>query len=49
MTPVITLTRAAHPETNRVIDEAMDACLAAHHSVTIAAKQVRLELLKGEG
>jgi hypothetical protein len=37
------------PNTSRVIDEAMDTCLAAHHSVTIAAKQVRLGLLKEEG
>jgi hypothetical protein len=35
--------QAAH--TNKVIDEAMEAGLAADHSVTVAAKQVRLELL----
>ena len=32
--------------TNKVIDEAMDAGLAADHPVTVAAKQVRLELLR---
>ena len=32
--------------TNRVIDEATEAGLAADHPVTVAAKQVRLELLK---
>lgn len=32
--------------TNKVIDEAMEAGLADDHPVTIAAKQVRLELLK---
>jgi hypothetical protein len=32
--------------TNKVIEEAMDAGLAADHHVTVAAKQVRLELLK---
>ena len=32
--------------TNRVVDEAMEAGLAADHPVTVAAKQVRLELLK---
>lgn len=31
---------------NTMIDEAMDAGLAADHPVTIAAKQVPLELLK---
>ena len=31
---------------NKVIDEAMEAGLAADHPVTVAAKQVRLELLK---
>ena len=35
-------------KTNTVIDEAIDAGLAADHPVTVAAKQVRLELLKGE-
>ena len=32
--------------TNKVIDEAMEAGLPADHPVTIAAKQVRLELLR---
>jgi hypothetical protein len=32
--------------TNKVIDEAMDAGLAADHPVSVAAKQVRLELLR---
>jgi hypothetical protein len=32
--------------TNRVVDEAMEAGLTADHPVTVAAKQVRLELLK---
>jgi hypothetical protein len=32
--------------TNKVIDEAMEAGLAADHPVTITAKQVRLELLR---
>src|SRR4249920_2645694 len=32
--------------TNKVIDEAMEAGLPADHPVTVAAKQVRLELLK---
>jgi hypothetical protein len=32
--------------TNRVFDEAMEAGLAADHPVTVAAKQVRLELLR---
>src|SRR5262245_14509495 len=32
--------------TNTVIDEAMDAGLAADHPVTVAAKMLRLELLK---
>ncbi len=32
--------------TNKVIDEAMDAGLAPDHSVTVAAKQLRLELLR---
>ena len=46
------LERAVHAiaeqaaNTNKVIDEAMDAGLAADHPVTVAAKQVRLELLK---
>jgi hypothetical protein len=46
------LERAVHavaeqaPNTNHVIDEARKAGLAADHPVTIAAKQVRLELLK---
>jgi hypothetical protein len=31
--------------TNRVVDEAMEASLAADHPVTVAVKQVRLELL----
>lgn len=31
---------------SKVIDEAMDSGLAADHSVTIAAKMLRLELLK---
>ena len=31
---------------NKVIDEAMDAGLAADHPVTVAAKMLRLELLK---
>jgi hypothetical protein len=32
--------------TNKFIDEAMEDGLAADYSITIAAKQVRLELLK---
>ena len=32
--------------TSKVIDEAMDAGLAADHPLTVAAKQVRLERLK---
>lgn len=45
------LERAVHAvaeaaKTSSVIDEAMDAKLAADHPVTIAAKQVRLELLR---
>ena len=36
----------SRPNTNKVIDEAMEAGLAADHPVTIAAKQVRLELLR---
>ena len=35
--------------TNKVIDEAMEADLAADHPVTVAAKQLRLELPEGEG
>jgi hypothetical protein len=31
---------------NKVIDDAIEAGLAADHPVTVAAKQVRLELLK---
>ncbi len=33
-------------KTNDLIDEAMDAGLAADHPVTVAAKMLRLELLK---
>jgi hypothetical protein len=33
-------------KTNTVIDEAINAGLAADHPVTVAAKQVRLELLE---
>jgi hypothetical protein len=32
-------------KTNTIIDESMEAGLAADHPVTIAAKEVRLELL----
>lgn len=32
--------------TNKVVDEAMDAGLPADHPVTVAAKQLRLELLQ---
>lgn len=45
------LARAVHAvaeqaaRTNTVIDEAMEAGLAADHPVTVAAKQVRLKLL----
>ena len=46
------LERAVHAiaehadKTNMVIDEAMEAGLTPDHPVTVAAKQVRLELLK---